>query len=194
MVTSVDTIYNTFAPLFGAEELSKLSELPRIVSTQEEPIEDISPKLGTFIPPPITMKPISTSNISFEDLIKQENLPIKITSGYRGKDGFRGGKTASGKQSNHNKLDSQGNPLAYDIQPFFGGKIDRSTEGFNKLLNILYSNQRVVNWLQDNNRGILEEFTPEVMKKTGATGPHLHIGPDSSAVQMTLNRLQNYVG
>jgi len=33
------------------------------------------------------------SSLSFEDLVKQENLPIKITSGFRGKGDFRGGKT-----------------------------------------------------------------------------------------------------
>lgn len=133
-------------------------------------------------------------NLSFEDLIKTENLPVKITSGYRGKGGFRNGLTKSGKVSNHNRLDSKGNPLAYDIQPFFNGKVDKSIEGFNKLLNIIYSNPRVVAWLKYNNKGILEEITPEIMKKSGATGPHLHVGPDSWAKNMTKKRYQAITG
>jgi hypothetical protein len=32
--------------------------------------------------------------MSFEDLIKKYSLPIRITSGFRGKGSLRGGKTA----------------------------------------------------------------------------------------------------
>lgn len=120
-------------------------------------------------------------NVSFEELLKQENLPVKITSGYRDSGGFRGGKTASGKRSNHNRKDEWGNSMAYDIVPLNGN--------FEDLLNQIYSNPRIVNWLKSKGYGILEENTPEVMKKTGATGKHLHIGPDSSALAMTQRRL-----
>ena len=116
------------------------------------------------------------SSLSFEDLVKQENLPIKITSGFRGKGDFRGGKTLQGKRSNHNRLDSQGKPMAYDIVPINGN--------FEELLNLIYSNPRIVSWFKQRGYGILEETTPSVMKRTGATGKHLHIGPDTSARKM----------
>ena len=116
------------------------------------------------------------SSLSFEDLVKQENLPIKITSGFRGKGDFRGGKTLQGKRSNHNRLDSQGKPMAYDIVPINGN--------FEELLNLMYSNPRIVSWFKQRGYGILEETTPSVMKRTGATGKHLHIGPDTSARKM----------
>ena len=57
---------------------------------------------------PLTNNQVSQNsnlaNMSFEDLIKTYNLPIQISSGYRGKNGFRGGKTKSGKQSNQTIL------------------------------------------------------------------------------------------
>ena len=123
----------------------------------------------------------SSNNISFEELIKQENLPIRITSGFRGEGDFRGGKTKQGKRSNHNRKDEHGNPMAYDIVPTDGN--------FERLLNKMYSNPRVVEWFKSKGYGILEETSPEVMRRTGATGKHLHIGPDSWARQMFENRL-----
>lgn len=121
------------------------------------------------------------ANMSFEDLVKTYNLPIQITSGYRGKNGFRGGKTKSGKQSNHNKVDEHGHPMAYDIQPLVNGKVDKSDSAFANLRNILANNQNVRNWFKARNWGILDETTPQMMAKTGATGKHFHIGPDSIA-------------
>lgn len=32
--------------------------------------------------------------------------------------------------------------------------------------------------MRDRKLGIIDETTPEVMSKTGATGAHWHIGPD----------------
>lgn len=125
------------------------------------------------------------ANMSFEDLIKIYNLPIQISSGYRGKNGFRGGKTKSGKQSNHNKLDEHGHPMAYDIQPLVNGKVDKSDSAFANLRNILANNQNVKEWFKMRNWGILDETTPQMMAKTGATGKHFHIGPDRAAVRFS---------
>lgn len=126
-----------------------------------------------------------SANVSFEDLVKKYNLPIKITSGYRGSDGFRGGKTKSGKQSNHNKMDEHGHPMAYDIQPLVNGKVDKSDSAFANLRNILANNQEVREWFKQRNWGILDETTPQMMAKTGATGKHFHIGPDSAAIRFS---------
>lgn len=138
---------------------------------------------------PLTNNQVSQNsdlaNISFEDLIKTYNLPIQISSGYRGKNGFRGGKTKSGKQSNHNKLDEHGHPMAYDIQPLVNGKVDKSDSAFANLRNILANNQDVKEWFRMRNWGILDETTPQMMAKTGATGKHFHIGPDRAAVRFS---------
>ena len=136
---------------------------------------------------PLTNNQVSQNsnlaNMSFEDLIKTYNLPIQISSGYRGKNGFRGGKTKSGKQSNHNKLDEHGHPMAYDIQPLVNGKVDKSDSAFVNLRNILANNQDVKEWFRMRDWGILDETTPQMMAKTGATGKHFHIGPDRAAVR-----------
>ena len=136
---------------------------------------------------PLTNNQVSQNsnlaNMSFEDLIKTYNLPIQISSGYRGKNGFRGGKTKSGKQSNHNKLDEHGHPMAYDIQPLVNGKVDKSDSAFANLRNILANNYNVREWFKIRNWGILDETTPQMMAKTGATGKHFHIGPDRAAVR-----------
>ena len=138
---------------------------------------------------PLTNNQVSQNsnlaNMSFEDLIKTYNLPIQISSGYRGKNGFRGGKTKSGKQSNHNKLDEHGHPMAYDIQPLVNGKVDKSDSAFANLRNILANNQDVKEWFKMRNWGILDETTPQMIAKTGATGKHFHIGPDRAAVRFS---------
>ena len=138
---------------------------------------------------PLTNNQVSQNsnlaNMSFEDLIKTYNLPIQISSGYRGKNGFRGGKTKSGKQSNHNKLDEHGHPMAYDIQPLINGKVDKSDSAFANLRNILANNQDVKEWFRMRDWGILDETTPQMMAKTGATGKHFHIGPDRAAVRFS---------
>ena len=138
---------------------------------------------------PLTNNQVSQNsnlaNMGFEDLIKTYNLPIQISSGYRGKNGFRGGKTKSGKQSNHNKLDEHGHPMAYDIQPLVNGKVDKSDSAFANLRNILANNQDVKEWFRMRDWGILDETTPQMMAKTGATGKHFHIGPDRAAVRFS---------
>ena len=138
---------------------------------------------------PLTNNQVSQNsnlaNMSFEDLIKTYNLPIQISSGYRGKNGFRGGKTKSGKQSNHNKLDEHGHPMAYDIQPLVNGRVDKSDSAFANLRNILANNQDVKEWFRMRDWGILDETTPQMMAKTGATGKHFHIGPDRAAVRFS---------
>lgn len=137
----------------------------------------------TSLESPSAVTNIDTS-ISFEELAKQEKLPIKITSGFRGAGSLRGGKTKQGKRSNHNRRDASGNPMAYDIVPKNGD--------FQALLHAIYTNPRVVNWFKSRGWGILEETTSSVMKRTGATGRHLHIGPDTWARQMFQSRLNQY--
>ena len=188
----LNIIYNEFAELLNSNKLHSNNELYFDNKQSNNLEENDLPVLGDYQEEDLDFKDNHEENyedLSFEELVKQENLPLIITSGYR-----KGSKTKQGKSSNHGRLDSKGNPLAYDIQPFFNGKVDKSEKGFNKLLTILYNNPRVVRWLEYNNKGILEEITPSVMKRTGATGPHLHIGPDSWAKNMSNTRYQNITG
>ena len=53
--------------------------------------------------------------LSFEELLKQEGVHFRITSGYRGKGSFRNGLTKQGRRSNHSRLDRKGNQMAYDV-------------------------------------------------------------------------------
>ena len=114
------------------------------------------------------------ANMSFEDLVRTYKLPIKISSGYRGKNGFRGGK-----------LDQHVHPMADDIQPLVNGKVDKSDSAFANLRNILANNYNVREWFKMRNWGILDETTPYMMAKTGATGKHFHIGPDRAAIRFS---------
>lgn len=121
----------------------------------------------------------SSDSLSFKELIEQEKLPIRITSGYR-----PNSKTKSGHTSYHSQKDSKDNPMAYDIVPLNGN--------FDDLLQKIYNNPRVVSWLKNNGYGVLEETTSDVMKKTGATGKHFHIGKDRWAKSMSEKRMKQF--
>ena len=111
-------------------------------------------------------------NLSFPELLKQEGIKIRVTSELR-----PNAKTKSGHRSHHSYTNEWGFSAACDIVPTDGN--------CDKLMDDIYSNQRIRNWLINHNIGILEEITPEVMKKTGATGKHFHVGPDRWAIRMS---------
>ena len=110
--------------------------------------------------------------LSFPTLLKQEGVNIRVTSELR-----KGSITKSGHKSNHSYINQWGFSGACDIVPSDGD--------FNKLRQQIYSNPRIVAWLINHKIGVLEEITPDVMSKTGATGKHFHIGPDSWAIKMS---------
>lgn len=114
-------------------------------------------------------------DISLPDLLKQEGVHAYITSGYR-----PGAKTSSGKTSNHS---IEGG--AYDIKP---------SEGYTwkDLTKEIYSNKKIRDWMEEHGWGILEETDAATMKKTGATGPHWHFGPDSAAISNWRKRRIEY--
>lgn len=123
-----------------------------------------------------TSKPSQTfdsgdADLSLEKILTQEGVHYKITSGYRGKGNLRGGLTKQGKRSNHNRLDSKGNPMAYDVVP--------NGISWKQFKKEIYGNPRIVNYLKLRNWGILDETKKDVATRTGATGPHLHIGADT---------------
>ena len=111
-------------------------------------------------------------NLSFDELLKQEGIQIRVTSRLRS-----GARTKSGNTSHHSYKDQWGHSAAMDIVPVDGN--------FEKLKKDIYSNPRIVAWLVNHDKGILEETTSDVMSKTGATGKHFHVGPDRWAKQMS---------
>lgn len=137
-------------------------------------------QLDKFIAPNITntrvqknySKDPNLKNLSLEQLLKEEGVHAKITSGYR-----KGSKTSNGNNSNHSHLDENGHAGAYDLVPTDGN--------FETLRQEIYGNPRIVEWLKNKNWGILEETSKDVMRKTGATGKHWHFGPDTAAINMS---------
>lgn len=105
----------------------------------------------------------------FEELLKSLKLDksIKITSGYR-----PGAKTAKGTESKH------ASGQALDLQFMVNGVPDKSNRGFTMLRQIINSHPDVVKFMLDHNLGVLEEITPEAMKRNHSTGRHFHIGTD----------------
>lgn len=109
-------------------------------------------------------------NINFEDLLKQEGINARVTSGHR-----PGAKTKQGRASNHSLLDEHGHSMAYDVVPTDGD--------YEKLRKEIYGNPRIVEWLRQRKWGALEETTASVKTKTGASGDHWHFGPDQAALR-----------
>ena len=155
-----DTVFDTY---------QQLPELPQF------PIETPSEQTPTEIP--------SEDTRSLYQLIQDENLPMKITSGYR-----KNSITKSGHKSNHSKLNDLGFPMAYDVQPTFG----KSDEDFARLKEILYQNPAFMKWITDQKMGILSEVSPSARKRFGATGKNLHIGQDPGALRQMQQDLVQY--
>lgn len=116
---------------------------------------------------------------TFTQILQEEGVDVRTSRDY-----VEGAKTAQGKTSNHGRKTEHGHPGAYDIIPKDGD--------FDKLRAAIYGNRRVKDWLASNKFGILEEITPEMMKKTRATGKHFHVGPDSEAVESSIKNGVRY--
>lgn len=145
----------------------------RSIITNTEPSFPVEP-VSVYVPKEIEYKPETELEVPTGEVVyKQDNMNVgnmsdvidflvengvkfRITSGYR-----PGAITKSGKPSYH----SFGN--AIDITPIKG-------EDFNKLRQYL-NNPNVVKGLEERGIKILDETTKEMMSKTGATGPHLHL-------------------
>ncbi len=91
-------------------------------------------------------------------------LAAKGIGGYSGaRGGYReGSKTTSGRKSRHSRNE------ALDLIPIDG------QASYNKILN----DPELVNYLMTNGLTVIDEYAPDVAKKTGATAGHLHVGKD----------------
>lgn len=98
------------------------------------------------------------------DKFAEAGISLRITSGYR-----PGARTSSGKQSWH----SQG--YALDVTP-------GTNETWASLRQKLRNSPDLIKYMQEQGFGIIDETTPEMQSRTGATGAHWHIGKDKLAV------------
>lgn len=108
----------------------------------------------------------------FFNLLKKHGIKVIETSGYR-----KGAVTKSGHASFHSMLDEWGNAKAQDFKPADGD--------WNKLRQSIYRNPELVQYMLDNNIGILEENTPEAQKRYGTRSKDgkgvWHAGYDTAA-------------
>lgn len=140
-----------------------------------EDFQKVAQKVKSTKFPVVKDKVNADDDITLPELLKQEGVDFKVTSDFR-----PGATTKSGHKSNHSIQNG-----AYDIVPTDG-------KSFEDLRKQIYGNKRIRDWMIRHNWGILEETTPEVMKKTGATGRHWHFGPDTAAVQNWNTNLVRY--
>lgn len=67
--------------------------------------------------------------------------------------------------------------------------------GFRKdIRDYLWNTPEGLSLLDKHGLGLIDESTPEMLKKTGGTGAHLHIGKDSSYVNQAKQRYQQMTG
>ena len=98
------------------------------------------------------------------ELMKDEGISFRITSGSR-----PGALTSKGLPSHH----STGNAL--DITPIQG-------QTWDDLINQMKKSKKFIAYMKEHRLGILDERSPEMQARTGATGAHFHIGPDLQAI------------
>ena len=156
---------NSYVELFKQDKPPTTIDLLGNLQKSAEDIKSKFPTIGKS----------DSETISLPDLLKQQEVDFTITSSYR-----PNAVTKSGHKSNHS---IEGG--AYDIKPANG-------KSFEDLKEQIYSNPTIVQWMNDHDWGIIEETTPEVIAKTGATGKHWHFGPDSMGVQNFKKRLDEY--
>lgn len=131
----------------------------------------------------------SLKKIDIEDLLRSEG--ITSVNGKKIKFGNKNLRSANAsfgaKNSNHKKRDPDtGNAMARDIS-IIGGNINDYTE----FRRILLNNERVRNYLKTKGWGIINEVTPEILKRTRGTGLLFHFGPDIWARRTWNGWLQN---
>lgn len=156
------------------EEETTEAPIEQIIETPiETPVETLveTPTI------PQTVKP-AKGTITFNSGVKVGNMRevlnkfaeaginVHVTSGER----LPGQAGKAGKRSHH----ITGN--AVDIVPGKG-------ETWESMRKKIKENEPLKNWLRSKKIGIIDETVADTMKKTGATGPHWHIGPDKWALK-----------
>lgn len=112
---------------------------------------------------PTTTRGVSAALKGLQNLFVKYNVPVIITSDYRA-----AAKTKQGRQSHH----ATGN--AMDIIPKDG-------HDFAEIAKIIRETPEIKTYMQQHGYGVLDETTEAMLKRTGGTGAHYHIGPDRIA-------------
>ena len=195
IIKNNNSLFQKFLEVASKESSKESSTKPSEQLTFEVPRSSINIPSSTITLEPSSEASKTTSskasqtfdardaNLSLEEILTQEGVHYRITSGYRGKGSLRNGLTKQGKRSNHNRLDERGNPMAYDVVP--------NGVSWKQFKKEIYGNPRIVNYLKLRNWGILDETRKDVAARTGATGPHLHIGADTWAKDMLAQYINN---
>lgn len=165
----LDSVYEDLNHLNKNSELESENITDPSYLNGKTPIEIIPYQPAKIIPyQPLQINPVSFNPQyglmqQFVNIANEEDIPLRITSGYR-----PGAITSNGSPSWHSK------GLALDITPKHG-------TSWNELKQAFRNSSRTLQWLKDNDFGILDETTPEMLAKTGGTGAHWHIGRDKAA-------------
>lgn len=145
-------IENPYVPETNLSEHTGENGIPQITS--------IVPKLGKI---EFASNDLNVGNMSdLLNLFVKEGIDVRVTSGVR-----KGAKTKSGRTSYHSSGD------AIDIVPING-------ETFESLLSKIKGSKKIVSYMKEHGLGLIDETTSEMMRKTGATGAHFHIGKDKA--------------
>lgn len=171
-------------------ESTSISEPTPEITPEETPSQDSAPT-ETWVNPAGTTLITDLSDPIYQQLIEQPHrvthifkdssidvgnmqelldkfadagISLRITSGYR-----PGARTKQGNQSWH----SQG--YALDVTP-------GTNETWDSLRQKLRNSPDLIKYMQDQGFGIIDETTPEMQSRTGATGAHWHIGKDQLAI------------
>ena len=142
-----------------------------------------------FNPPSLNLSPLQIQTNYSEQLKKSYNW-LSMTVGdiltaegithVNGKPinfGSTSLRTWGNSNSWHKKLNPNTNAsYAQDISIQEG-----TVEDYDTFRNMLLQNPSVVQYMQENNLGIINEITPEILARTKGTGKHFHFGPDTWA-------------
>ena len=177
-VNNYITIKNRNKPQYDRAGLKPTSteEKKTVIATPESTLTDdgwdeLFAELASYSPIASTSVASNTSDPrgastalkGLQDLFVKYNVPVTITSDYR-----EGAKTKQGRQSYH----ATGN--AMDIIPKDG-------HDFAEIAKIIRETPEIKTYMQQHGYGVLDETTEAMLKRTGGTGAHYHIGPDRIA-------------
>lgn len=146
----------------------------------EDALAEVLPEVITR--PTTRRSSIDTSSLlstDIEDIFRQAGLTTingkKIKFGNKA---LRAQNASFGaRNSNHKKRDPYtGNAMARDIS-IIGGNLDDYAEFRRQIM----SNALISKYMDTKGWGIINEVTPQILARTGGTGPHFHFGPDTWA-------------
>lgn len=155
---------SVYQPIIESNDETQDSEVD-----EPEVIETVTPGVVSY-----ARKNIDVGKMQgWIDLATKEGVSFTIYSGVK-----PNAMTKSGHRSNH----AIGKAL--DIGPGKG-------QTFADLKRQILASPKLVAFMKENGIGIINETIPEVMRQTGATGPHFHVGPDQWALQHFERWLRN---